>query len=60
MIYKPEHADRLSDPVPVYRHAQPASVAPDALIKAVDFISRLSVKIRQLKRDPIKMPLSGY
>ncbi len=24
MIYKPEHADRLSDPVPVYRHAQPA------------------------------------
>lgn len=25
MIYKPEHADRLSEPVPVYRHAQPAS-----------------------------------
>lgn len=24
MIYKPEHADRLSEPVPVYRHAQPA------------------------------------
>ncbi|MFV6998978.1 hypothetical protein ACNPLN_06735 [Klebsiella pneumoniae] len=26
MIYKPEHSDRLSEPVPVYRHAQPASV----------------------------------
>lgn len=24
MIYKPEHSDRLSEPVPVYRHAQPA------------------------------------
>lgn len=28
MIYKPEHADRLSDPVPVYRHAQPVPVVP--------------------------------
>lgn len=28
MIYKPEHADRLSEPVPVYRHAQPAPVVP--------------------------------
>lgn len=26
MIYKPEHADRLSEPVPLYRHAQPAPV----------------------------------
>ncbi|VCW21638.1 hypothetical protein BANRA_00874 [Klebsiella variicola] len=26
MIYKPEHSDRLSEPVPVYRHAQPAPV----------------------------------
>lgn len=26
MIYKPEHADRLSEPVPVYRHAQPVPV----------------------------------
>ncbi|HHS9880567.1 TPA: dATP/dGTP pyrophosphohydrolase domain-containing protein [Klebsiella aerogenes] len=24
MIYKPEHADRLNEPVPVYRHAQSA------------------------------------
>lgn len=23
MIYKPEHSDRLSEPVPLYRHAQP-------------------------------------
>lgn len=28
MIYKPEHADRLSEPVQVYRHAQPAPVVP--------------------------------
>ncbi|MDC7941346.1 hypothetical protein [Raoultella ornithinolytica] len=26
MIYKPEHADRLNEPLPVYRHAQPAPV----------------------------------
>ncbi|MCF0272908.1 hypothetical protein L0F50_02565 [Klebsiella pneumoniae] len=26
MIYKPEHSDRLSEPVPVYRHPQPAPV----------------------------------
>lgn len=29
MIYKPEHSDRLSEPVPVYRHAQPAPVVPE-------------------------------
>ncbi|EPZ0123797.1 hypothetical protein ACXIK0_001157 [Klebsiella pneumoniae] len=28
MIYKPEHSDRLSEPVPVYRHAQPAPAVP--------------------------------
>ncbi|HIA9654120.1 TPA: hypothetical protein ACWSW7_001541 [Klebsiella pneumoniae] len=26
MIYKPEHSDRLTEPVPVYRHAQPVPV----------------------------------
>lgn len=31
MIYKPEHADRLSEPVPVYRHAQPAPEYPETL-----------------------------
>lgn len=36
MIYKPEHADRLSEPVPVYRHAQPAPVVPDERDKTVD------------------------
>lgn len=29
MIYKHEHSDRLSEPVPVYRHAQPAPVVMD-------------------------------
>lgn len=31
MIYKPEHSDRLSEPVPVYRHAQPAPAVPDEM-----------------------------
>ncbi|WP_224225476.1 DUF551 domain-containing protein [Klebsiella michiganensis] len=31
MIYKPEHADRLSEPVPLYRHAQPAPEYPEVL-----------------------------
>ncbi|MEN6756989.1 hypothetical protein [Klebsiella pneumoniae] len=31
MIYKPEHSDRLSEPVPVYRHAQPAPEYPEVL-----------------------------
>lgn len=45
MIYKPEHADRLNEPLPVYRHAQPASVVPDALIKAVDFYKQVKREI---------------
>ncbi|MDE8914927.1 hypothetical protein [Klebsiella pneumoniae] len=53
MIYKPEHADRLSEPVPVYRHAQPASVAPDALIKAVDFY-------KQVKRENPPVETGSY
>lgn len=32
MIYKPEHSDRLSEPVPVYRHAQPAPVVSAELL----------------------------
>lgn len=32
MIYKPEHSDRLSEPVPVYRHAQPAPVVPELMV----------------------------
>ncbi|WP_458039369.1 hypothetical protein [Klebsiella pneumoniae] len=32
MIYKPEHADRLNEPVPLYRHAQqPAPEYPEVL-----------------------------
>lgn len=29
MIYEPQYADRLKEPLPVYRHAQPASVVPE-------------------------------
>ncbi|HBY7720915.1 TPA: DUF551 domain-containing protein, partial [Klebsiella pneumoniae] len=32
MIYKPEHADRLSEPVPVYRHAQPVPRVPNGYV----------------------------
>lgn len=53
MIYKPEHSDRLSEPVPVYRHAQPASVAPEALIKAVDFY-------KQVKRENPPVETGSY
>ncbi|HIE9169652.1 TPA: hypothetical protein ACXP62_005426 [Klebsiella variicola subsp. variicola] len=53
MIYKPEHSDRLSEPVPVYRHAQPASVAPDALIKAVNFY-------KQVKRENPPVETGSY
>ncbi|MHB5980532.1 DUF551 domain-containing protein [Klebsiella pneumoniae] len=35
MIYKPEHSDRLSEPVPVYRHAQPAPVVPETAHSSV-------------------------
>ncbi|SMG72974.1 Uncharacterised protein [Klebsiella quasipneumoniae] len=41
MIYKPEHADRLNEPLPVYRNVQQAPVVPDALIKAVDFYEQV-------------------
>lgn len=29
MIYEPQYADRLNEPLPVYRHAQPAPVVPE-------------------------------
>ena len=32
MIYEPQYADRLTEPVPVYRHAQPAPVVPDGYV----------------------------
>ncbi|WP_053090464.1 hypothetical protein [Klebsiella pneumoniae] len=45
MIYKPEHSDRLSEPVPVYRHAQPAPVVPEEMtpemMRAVQLNSEL-------------------
>ena len=31
MIYEPQYADRLNEPLPVYRHAQPAPVVPNGL-----------------------------
>lgn len=31
MIYEPQYADRLNEPLPVYRHAQPAPVVPKSI-----------------------------
>lgn len=31
MIYEPQYADRLNNPLPVYRHAQPAPVVPEEI-----------------------------
>ena len=36
MIYKPEHSDRLSEPVPVYRHAQPVPGVPPELTEDME------------------------
>lgn len=42
MIYKPEHSDRLSEPVPVYRHAHPVPVvSADLLHSAASAIEDL-------------------
>lgn len=38
MIYKPEHADRLSEPVPVYRHAQQPVVPEKATVGEMPFL----------------------
>lgn len=35
MIYEPQYADRLNEPLPVYRHAQPAPVVPDKMTAIV-------------------------
>lgn len=34
MIYEPQYADRLNNPLPVYRHAQPAPVVPEEITSA--------------------------
>lgn len=39
MIYEPQYADRLNEPLPVYLHAQP--VVPDGLVKAVEFYEQV-------------------
>ncbi|HCI6996774.1 DUF551 domain-containing protein [Klebsiella pneumoniae] len=46
MIYKPEHADRLSEPVPLYRHAQPAPVVPDfgTVLESLDHDVRCNIR----------------
>lgn len=44
MIYKPEHSDRLSEPVPVYRHAQPAPVVQCPFPCGWDNLNKLAIQ----------------
>ncbi|CAH4128116.1 TPA: hypothetical protein NQR86_003604 [Klebsiella pneumoniae] len=44
MIYKPEHSDRLSEPVPVYRHAQPAPVVRCPFHCGWDNLNKLAIQ----------------
>lgn len=51
MIYKPEHSDRLSEPVPVYRHAQPAPVVPDDVLEALQKVARIRLDLDEFDGD---------
>lgn len=51
MIYKPEHADRLSEPVPVYRHAQPSPVVPDDVLDALRKVARIRLDMNDFDGD---------
>ncbi|WP_368774010.1 DUF3850 domain-containing protein [Klebsiella pneumoniae] len=51
MIYKPEHADRLIEPVPVYRHAQPAPVVPDDVLDALQKVARIRLDLNDFDGD---------
>ncbi|EPJ9589110.1 hypothetical protein [Klebsiella pneumoniae] len=50
MIYKPEHSDRLSEPVPVYRHAQQPAV-PDDVLDALQKVARLRLDMNDFDGD---------
>ncbi|MGY1655432.1 DUF3850 domain-containing protein [Klebsiella pneumoniae] len=41
MIYEPQYADRLKEPLPVYRHAQPAPVVLDVMEPTIEAIKRI-------------------
>ncbi|HHZ8175798.1 TPA: hypothetical protein ACWMDY_000595 [Klebsiella pneumoniae] len=51
MIYKPEHSDRLSEPVPVYRHAQPAPAVPDDVLDALQKVARIRLDLNDFDGD---------
>ncbi|MCS5939710.1 hypothetical protein LNO10_26720 [Klebsiella variicola subsp. variicola] len=51
MIYKPEHSDRLSEPVPVFRHAQPAPVVPDDVLEALQKVARIRLDLNDFDGD---------
>ena len=50
MIYKPEHADRLNEPVPVYRHAQ-QPVVPDDVLEALQKVARIRLDLNDFDGD---------
>ncbi|WP_262347164.1 hypothetical protein [Klebsiella variicola] len=51
MIYKPEHSDRLREPVPVFRHAQPAPVVPDDVLEALQKVARIRLDLNDFDGD---------
>ncbi|ENO6831253.1 hypothetical protein ACS3L3_002719 [Klebsiella pneumoniae] len=50
MIYKPEHSDRLTEPVPVYRHAQ-QPVVPDDVLDALQKVARIRLDLNDFDGD---------
>ncbi|MGR7516122.1 hypothetical protein ACU60F_16310 [Klebsiella aerogenes] len=51
MIYRPEHADRLNEPLPLYRHAQPAPVVPDDVLAALQKVARIRLDLNDFDGD---------
>lgn len=44
MIYEPQYADRLTEPVPVYRHEQPAQVVTCPFPCGWDNLNKLAIQ----------------
>lgn len=50
MIYEPQYADRLNNPLPVYRHAQ-QPVVPDDVLEALQKVARIRLDLNDFDGD---------
>ncbi|HCB2062866.1 DUF551 domain-containing protein [Klebsiella variicola] len=50
MIYEPQYADRLKEPLPVYRHAQ-QPVVPDDVLAALQKVARIRLDLNDFDGD---------